>query len=812
MQPAHAEGRRRAALSLGDARRALGSAIRAGRRAGRIALRATLWLLVAALASLCLFEAAVRLGSFDTSDLQSGAGDSIRILDADGGLLREAVNADGARAEWRDLDEISPLLVAATIAVEDQRFFSHSGVDAVGLMRAAWDNVRHVSVVSGASTLTMQLSRLLHPHRRSVWGKLVEMVRARRMERALDKQTILEQYLNRAPYGAGAIGVEAASRRYFGKPNTHLSLAEAALIAGLPNAPTRLNPFRNPQAARARQHKVLARMLETGAIEPDEFRRALRQPLRLRTGHRQPFAMHFTDFALAEARPTGGDFETTLDRGLEKGVEGLVADHVESLALGGLSNAAVVVLDNERCEIRAMVGSADYWDEQSGAVNGALAPRQPGSALKPFTYALAFERGYTPASVVADIETRYGGPDGEEFSPRNFSGTFSGPVMMGDALGRSLNVPAIRVANLVGPHALLDKLRALGISTLTKSADYYGLGLTLGNGEVSLLELTAAYAALARGGLSCRARATPGGQAHAERVFSPEIAYLVTDVLSDERLRIAAFGPANALLLGFPVAVKTGTSSNWRDSWAIGYTSRYTVGVWSGDFEGRSMNHLAGATGAGPLFHNVMSLVVERDHGHSPEAPNPPPGVVAVNVCPLSGLRPSEHCPHHRTVHMLAEDVPTETCTWHEPVLVDVRNGLRAGEHCPEEHTTTLVYERLPPDYATWQAESGEDLAPIAYSPHCPASGPVPGAVVITYPRDGEVFLIEPGYDRATQTLELAADAEALIERVSWSVDGRSVGRSAWPYSTSWRLEPGLHVARASAPGQRDDTVSFEVR
>jgi len=658
----------------------------------------------------------------------------------------------------------------------------------------------------------MQLSRLLQPHGHTVWGKLVEMVRARRMERVLGKRAILEQYLNRAPYGAGAIGVEAASRRYFGKPNAHLSLAEAALIAGLPNAPTRLNPLRNLDEARARQHKVLERMLDTGAITAEEYRRALAQPLRLRTHRPRPFAMHFTDFVLADERPSGGDLRTTLDRGLQEGVEGLVADHVESLALGGLSNAAVVVLDNEDCSILAMVGSADYWDEEHGAVNGALSPRQPGSALKPFTYALAFERGYTPASVVADIETRYGDPDGEQFTPRNFSGRFSGPVMMGDALGRSLNVPAIRVANLVGAETLLERLRALGITTLHRSAEYYGLGLTLGNGEVTLLELTAAYAALARGGLACRAHGTMRIQPRPKRVFSAETAFLVTDILSDERLRIAAFGPANALLFGFPVAVKTGTSSNWRDSWAVGYTSRYTVGVWSGDFEGRSMNHLAGATGAGPLFHGVMSLAVERDPTHPPEAPRPPPGVVAVNVCPLSGLRPSEHCPHHRTVHMLAEDVPTETCTWHEPVLVDLRNGLRAGEHCPEEHTTTIVYEKLPAEYAEWHAASGADLAPRQFSSFCPASGPVPGSVVITYPRDGEVFVIEPGYDRATQSLQLTADAESLIGRVTWSVDGVRVARSAWPFSTEWRLERGRHVARAAAPGQRDDSVTFEVR
>jgi penicillin-binding protein 1C len=321
-----------------------------------------------------------------------------------------------------------------------------------------------------------------------------------------------------------------------------------------------------------------------------------------------------------------------------------------------------------------------------------------------------------------------------------------------------------------------------------------------------------AYAALARGGLSCTARAVAVAETDPRRVFSPEVAFLVTDVLSDENLRIAAFGPANALLLGFPVAVKTGTSSNWRDSWAVGYTSRYTVAVWTGDFEGRSMNHLAGATGAGPLFHSVMSLTVARDRHYEPEAPRPPHGVVATSVCPLSGKRPSAHCPHQRTVHMLAEDVPEETCTWHQPVRVDLRNGLRAGEHCPEEHVAQQVFDVLPAEYADWQAESGAEVPPMRFSPHCPANGPVPGAVVITYPREGEVFVIEPGYDRATQTLELAADAESLVERVTWSVNGKRLRRSAWPYAASWRLAPGHHVVSVAAPGQRGDSVAIEVR
>ena len=756
-----------------------------------------------------IFEVVVRLQPFDPTRLERGFSDSIRIVDSRGQLLREVVNRDGARAEWRDLAEISPLLVTATLAVEDARFHAHRGIDLVGLGRAGWDNLRSARVVSGASTITMQLSRLLRPHRRSMLGKLGEMVDARRIERAVGKEVILEQYLNRAPYGAGAIGVEAASKRYFGKSNQHLSLAEAALLAGLPNAPTRLNPLRHLSAAQRRQRKVLDRMLATGVISAAEHDQGIAEPLHLRQRPSPLLAMHFTDYILAQGGH--GEVRTTLTRGLQQAVEGAVGEHVKALALGGMTNAAVVVLDNERCQIRAMVGSVDYWDDEHGAVNGAMAPRQPGSTLKPFTYALAFEEGYTPASVVADIETRYGDVDGEQFAPQNFSKRFSGPVMMGDALGRSLNVPAIRVANLVGADKLLARLRRLGFDSLNKPASFYGLGLTLGNGEVTLVELAQAYAALARGGMSCTASGHEGERPSA-RVFSEKVAYLITDVLSDERLRIAAFGPANALLLGFPVAVKTGTSTNWRDSWAVGYTSRYTVAVWSGDFAGRSMNHLAGATGAGPLFHNIMALVVGHGRDHEPTAPRAPAGVVAVNVCALSGQRPGPHCPHQRPVHMLAEDTPSTVCEWHQPIAIDTRNGLRAGELCPDAFTEARVFEVLPGEYASWLAASGSESPPTSYSAFCPASGPIPGAVVITNPRAGEVFVIEPGYDLSTQSLELTAEAEALVDRITWEVDGRRVAAARWPYSAAWPLRKGQHQVTVAAAGQRGHTVTFEVR
>jgi penicillin-binding protein 1C len=767
---------------------------------------------------------AVVRSPFPVEELGTRTGDSLRIHDARGRLLREVVNAEGERVRWRALEDISPLVVQATVAVEDARFHEHPGVDARAVARAVAQALRYRRVVSGASTLTMQLARRLRPHPRTLRGKLEEMVLALRLERAVDKRTVLEQYLNRVPYGAGAIGVEAASQRYFGKPSAHLSLAEAALLAGLPQAPTTLNPLKDLERARVRQRTVLARMRVTGAITEDEHARALAEPLRLAGRDAPPAALsdtalHFTDYVVS-LRPPSGEVRTTLDGDLQQELESLVRGHVDALSAGGVTNAAVVVLDNAECHVLAMVGSARYGDTAaSGAVNGALARRQPGSALKPFTYALAFEGGDTPASVVADVETRYGEADGDLFSPRNYAGDYSGPVLMGEALGRSLNVPAIRVARRVGLEPLLTRLREVGFSSLDAPASHYGLGLTLGNGEVTLVELAQAYAMFARKGLTCRATpfARPGSPGAApRRAFSEEVSWLVTDVLSDESLRMRGFGAGNALMLGFPVAVKTGTSTNWRDNWAVGYTPRFTVAVWTGDFSNRPLHGMTGATGAGPLFHKVMKRVVRRAGPAAvPERAPPPEGIVEGQVCAHSGQAPTPSCPVRRQVRLPKDHVPEQPCPWHREVRLDARNGLLAGETCPSEHVVTRAFAFLPPAYASWQATHGRESAPAAptrYSPLCPQKGPVPGAVVITWPRPGEVFLIEPGYARRTQTLKLSAEVEPRLAAVTWLVDGQPVRQAAWPYDASWALQPGRHRLEVVAQGLRSDPVDIEVR
>ena len=749
--------------------------------------------------------------AYSVADLERGGPDSHRILDRHGAKLREVVNGRGARARWTPLADISPEVAAATIAVEDARFFEHHGVDLTAVVRAAAQNLVARRVVSGASTITMQLSRLVKPHPKSMKHKVLEAFDALRIESFLGKPAILEQYLNRAPYGGGTIGVEAASHRYFGKPSSHLSLAEAAMIAGLPKAPGRLDPTRNLAGALARQRTVLRRLLETGAIEANAHDRAVAEGIAL-TPAAAPAAMHFTDWVLSQ-RPRPGEVRTTLDGGLQGDLEGIVEQHVARVAGGGATNAAVVVLDNSDCGVLGMVGSADYWASDDGAVNGALARRQPGSTLKPFAYALAFERGATPASVVADVPTQYPDASGRVFAPQNFSKRFSGPVLMGEALARSLNVPAVRVANLYGAKALLDRLHDVGFASLDQGAGHYGLGLVLGNGEVTLLELATGYASLARGGRTCTASGVVGGGADGKQAFSEDVAFLITDILSDERLRVAAFGPSNALMLPFAVAAKTGTSSNWRDNWAVGYTDRYTVAVWSGDFGGRSMNHLAGVTGAGPLFADVMRHVVASDPNAAPPAVSQPPrSVVSLAVCARSGRLPTAHCRHRRTVRVQAAHAPTEPCPWHAEVAIDRRHGLMASARCPKRYVVREVFEILPAVYAPWLAAHDGSPPLPGWSPDCPPDGPAAEALVVTHPSDGQVFIIEPGYDRHTQTLPLNAQVEPAVQAVTWWLDGRRLGSAGWPYASSWALQRGRHQLIATAGTLRSDPIRFQVR
>jgi penicillin-binding protein 1C len=705
---------------------------------------------------------------------------SFTLLDRNGLVLRGTRASDGSLRRWLPLSEIDPDALEAFIASEDHRFYEHHGVDIRAAGRALLQNVEARRVRSGASTITMQLARLVRPSSRTVGGKLTQALWALRLERHLSKQQILEQYLNRVPLGQGTVGVEAAAALYFDASATSLSLGQAALLAGLASAPSSDNPFVSPDRARARRGLVLRRVERRGFAGEDALARAAHEPL---LPHREqpPFlAPHFTSRVLQWLPDTPeGTWRTSLDLPLQTALEGEVRHTVRSLADLGVREAALVVLSNRTGEILAWVGSPDFWADTAGQVDMVLSPRQPGSALKPFLYGLAFDRGLTAASVLPDVPRAYATTTGV-YQPRNYDRRFHGPVRAREALASSYNVPAVELADRLGAGSLLGALHNAGFSSLNRSADYYGLGLALGNGDVTLLELANAYRGLAAGGIwrSTEWRAITAGRQAAEgrRFISAGSAALVLDILADPVARIPGFGIDTPFDFPFQAAVKTGTSHLFTDNWAVGVTGEFTVAVWVGNFDGQPMHGVGGITGAGPLLHRAM-LVTARYHQPGTIQKLESIGAQRVRVCALSGLRETAGCPAVDE-WFLAGTAPLRECDWH-----------RDGQ---------VVW---PAEYVEWAAQTGRAETPTTVDRPRPPSA---AAFEIVSPRSGDRYQIPTGIDRRYATIAFRA-AGANAAAVRWFLDGRPIA------TTRWSLVPGQHVLHAVAPSGERDEVRFEV-
>ena len=694
---------------------------------------------------------------------------SLRILDRDGVLLREVLSDAGGRCRWVTLDDVSPFLVQATIAAEDRFFYFHRGVDGLSMLRAAWQNLRRGQVVSGASTISQQVVRNIYPGRRTVWTKLVQTWLAFRLERTLSKNGILVQYLNRISYGNQAFGIEAAARLYFDKPAAQLSLAESAFLAAIPRSPSVLNPFRSLPPLERKQKEIIRRMAGLGLVTRGQARRALDERLQLASRAEKFRAPHFCDYILSlipeEKRPGLAAVVTTLDGALQEKLEAMLRSYLDAVRGRGISNGALVVLDNRTGEVRSLVGSRDYFDEKDGGqVNGALALRQPGSALKPFTYALALEHGLTAGSMIEDAAFQSGTGDGA-YVPQNYDRKFHGPMSLRSALACSYNVPAVALLDAVGPDLLLRRLWALGFSSLSRSPGYYGVGLTLGNGEVRLLELAGAYSALARAGL-CRPvqpvlewQTTSGEVIRPEAsaavaVFSPQVAYLITDILADRDARVPSFGYTTSLSFPFPVAAKTGTSKDFRDNWTVGFTPDWTVGIWVGNFSGRPMHNVSGITGAGPLFRDIMLLL---NRGQTVNGFAEPDGISRVSVCPQSGMVPGEACPGAVREVFLRGTEPEAICSLHR--------GLKSGPAAPS----------LPAGRKS--------------------------SFRVSFPLDGDIFRLDPVLRPEHQRILLKAAVPEGVdpETIEWWINGRKAGKTAHPYSMFWILRPGSFTITAAA-------------
>lgn len=698
---------------------------------------------------------------------------STRVLAADGTPLRMLLTPEGQRvAGAARYEEIPVTLRHAVLAAEDKRFFHHGGVDLLATARAAWDNARTGRVVSGASTLHQQLVKIsaARPGRRTVWVKAIEALQARRLAMTWPREQVLAAWLNRVSYGNLLTGCVSAAQGYFDKPLADLSPAECALLAAIPQSPARFNPFHSLTRIQPRQHRILEKMHTLGWLDAAQLHTALAEPLRIQRFHGGFEAPHAVQMLLKDT-PPGGTVRTTLDAALQRAVERSITSRLAGLRERQVTQAAVVVMENATGHILALAGSRDFFSPEGGQINGAWAPHSPGSAVKPFTYQLAFERGATPATLVADLPIEYGTASGA-YRPENYTLKHYGPMTYRAALGNSLNISAVKVLHSIGgPETLLHRLHALGLTTLTESATHYGLGLTLGNAPVRLVELVNAYACLARRGIYQPWSLLPQ-QVQGTRLLDETACYLTADILADNAARAMTFGTHSVLRLPFPAAVKTGTSSTYRDNWTLGFTPEFTVGVWAGNFDRRPMQDVSGVTGAAPIWHDVM-LELHRRYGSTWY--ERPAHLIQARVDPRTGRRLTPQSPPAR----LSRD--------------ELFPPGRLPPPATAEDYDAQGRALLPAEYATWITRADNWLGDLVTTTTATAEKDR-RPWHITHPVPGTVIHLDADLPHAGTRLHLLADQPGI----RWhSATLRIEDDSGQPVA---HLTPGTHTLHAQHP------------
>jgi 1A family penicillin-binding protein len=756
---------------------------------------------------------------------------STEILDRNGRPLYEVHGEKNRRVI--PLTEIPLDMQRATLAAEDKDFYAHHGFDLRGIARALLVDVFTGSKSQGGSTITQQfVKNALLTGQKSLTRKIKELILSIEIEFIYSKDEILAFYLNEIPYGATEYGVEAASQRFFGKPAKDLTLAEAAVLASIPKAPTYYSPYGSHQDDLIRRQQfILDRMTNLGFMTAEQATAAKQQPLTFQDRREGILAPHFAlyvrellvdEYGEEFVQEGGLKVTTTLDLDLQRKAEQAISDNAKRYEAKGATNAALVSLDPKTGQVLAMVGSHDYFDtEHDGNVNVTLASRQPGSSFKPIVYATAFKQRYSPAFPLWDVPTDFG-----NYQPNDYDGGFRGPVSIRFALANSLNIPAVKMLALVGLDEALKTARELGIQTLT-DRDRYGLALVLGGGEVRLLDLTGAYAAFANQG---EARDTTvilsiqdqSGKMIKEynpnrgkrQALDPQVAYLVTDVLADNAARSAIFGSRNFLTLpDRSVAAKTGTTQEFRDAWTVGYTPSLAAGVWVGNNDNAPMR--AGADGsvvAAPIWNQFMRTALT---GTSAEPFERPSGITDVTVDFLSNRLPTEHSTDIIREPFARWQVPIDRDTVHVKVKVNRLNGLLATEFTPPELVEERVYSNVHSEKPSnpnweepvlaWARDHGIDVSPPPTEKdqlYTEATRPV---VHILSPTAGQEL-------SGAFTVKATVTGTVSVTRVEAAIDGASIGgRDASPYefpSSTSVLAIGSHELTVTATDSNGGTTT----
>ena len=734
--------------------------------------------------------AALALSWVFFSGIEENKIESCRILDRNGVLLREVSSTENGSAYPVKFRELPVYFTKMLVKIEDKRFYSHHGMDVLASARALKQDIKAGHIVSGGSTITQQLVRNMYNNPRNIGSKITETIKAVLVETRYTKQRILEEYLNRIPYGNGVFGVEAASRLYFAKPSGDLSPAECAFLIAIPGATRIYNPYTNPDLLLKRQKRILAKSYARGAIDRRQFMSAVLEKISIYPRDRKFKAPHFCDY-LVKTYGTSlhGAVLTTLDSSLQDDVERILSNNISRLKTANVNNAAVVVMDNRTGAVIAYAGSTDYFNEKnSGQINGAAALRQPGSAVKPFIYGMAIESGLTAADIIDDMELHVKVRGGGDFAPRNYDKKYHGPVRLRTALACSYNVATVNMASKFGPQRMLDKLKLAGLKSLGKKASFYGPGLCLGNGEVSLLELTAAYSALACGGRLKKARLICDEPVTEEAVIMPpQAVFIITDILSDNQARQPAFGDDSPLRLPFKCAAKTGTSKDFKDNWAMGFTPDYTVGVWAGNFNMEPMYNVSGISGAAPVFRDIM---MRLEGARADIEFKMPDGISTRKICPKSGLVPNPECNEVMDEYFIQGTEPVKTCGIHRAYVEKDAGG--PGED------RAKVYEVYPPEYAQWAKENGIEF-PRGVLRQGRGRDPEKSQCAVLYPHDGDVFKLDAVLRKEYQVITLKPDAPQNTEYILWHIDGSNVKAGQYPYSIPLKLDKGEHLISFSA-------------
>lgn len=714
-----------------------------------------------------------------------------KIYDRNGRLLYDIFDSDTGLRTTVHLADISPWLKDATIAVEDPDFYNNPGFDLRGMMRAVFQTASGTQR-QGGSTITQQLVKLvLLNNDITLDRKIRELMLSYQVSNMYSKDQVLEWYLNEIYYGNMSYGIGAASESYFGKKVRDLNLAEAAMLAGIPQWPALYNPLINPKAAKSRQEEVLDLMVRHGYISAEEAETAKNTPLKYttpRTGIEAPhFVMYVREllesqYGRDQVSRGGLRVYTTLDLDLQHTAEKIVRERVDSYAKLNASNAALVAMRPQTGEVLAMVGSANYFDASiSGQVNSALAERQPGSTFKPIAYLAAMQKGYTAATLFFDIPTVF--QVGQPYAPENADGKWHGAVLMRQALANSYNVPAVRAVQFAGVDNVIALAHRMGVTTLNRD-NFYGLSIGLGSGEVPLLDMTAVYSVLANGG-EARGINVPEAervagyrniepvfilrvedengkvleqfdekQPASDRVISPDDAYIMTDMLADNNARIPTFGSDSPLKLSRPAAVKTGTTDDSRDNWTIGYTPNLVTGVWVGNNNNQPMLDTSGSTTAAPIWHDFMEQALKN----TPVQNFPiPEGLERVKIDALSGTLPGPNTTATTSEIFVRGTAPTQVSSMEQLIKIDPVSGKLWNSTCGNQPVEKrfVIY---PPEASNWVRSNNIQQPPTEY---CTGSGPV--AQGINKVLGLQIYQPEP-FSYITHTLTISSSTKSQLQ------------------------------------------------